>query len=137
MKTLTLAYAVLICKHPMKIAVFHPSYEDSTAPFKDLDPACVPDRYLPGHNYTNFQIRKTTAVRQVAEIACMDFDVVINLCDGAWDEDRPGIEVVQALERLGVAFTGAGSSFYDPSREAMKIACYSADIQFPPYVFAH
>jgi D-alanine-D-alanine ligase-like ATP-grasp enzyme len=120
----------------MKIAVLHPSYEDSTAPFKEFDSPSVPDRYLPGHDYTNFQIRKTTAVRQLVEISRMDFDVVVNLCDGAWDEDRPGIEVVQALEQLGVAFTGAGSSFYDPSREAMKIACYSAGIQFPPYVIA-
>jgi len=120
----------------MKIAVLHPSYDDSTAPFKDFDPACAPDRYLPGHDYTSFQIHKATAVRQVAEIARMNFDVVINLCDGAWDEDRPGIEVVHALERLGVAFTGAGSSFYDPSREAMKIACHSAGVEFPPYVLA-
>ena len=121
----------------MKIAVLHPSYQDSEAPFKEFDPQCVPDRYLPGHTYTNFQIRKTTAVRQVADIARLGFDVVINLCDGAWDEDRPGIEVVQALERLGVAFTGAGSSFYDPSREAMKIACHSAGVLFPAYVIAH
>ena len=120
----------------MKIAILHPSYDQSNAPFKDFDPACVPDFYLPGHDFTNFQIHKTTAVRQVAEIARMKFDVVINLCDGAWEEDRPGIEVVQALERLGVAFTGAGSAFYDPSREAMKMACHSAGVKFPAYVVA-
>ena len=120
----------------MKIAILHPSYEHSNAPFKEFDPACVPDYYLPRHEYTNFQIHKTTAVRQVAEVARMGFDVVINLCDGAWEEDRPGIEVVQALERLGVAFTGAGSAFYDPSREAMKMACHSADVKFPAYVMA-
>jgi D-alanine-D-alanine ligase len=120
----------------MKIAILHPSYDLSNAPFKDYDPACVPDYYLPGHEYTNFQIHKTTAVRQVAEVARMGFDAVINLCDGAWEEDRPGIEVVQALERLGVAFTGAGSAFYDPSREAMKMACHSAGVKFPAYVIA-
>ena len=120
----------------MKIAILHPSYEGSSAPFKDMDPACQPDRYLPGHEYSDFQIRKATAVRQVTEISRMGFDVAINLCDGAWDEDRAGIEVVQALERLGVAFTGAGSSFYDPSREAMKMACHSAGVKFPAYVMA-
>src|SRR5207244_4271239 len=86
--------------------------------------------------YLNFQIAKTTAVRQAIEIGRMGFDVVINLCDGAWDEDRAGIEVVQALERLNLAFTGAGSSFYDPSREAMKMACYAAGVKFPAYVMA-
>ena len=92
----------------MRIAILHPSDEDSTAPFKDFDLPCVPDRYLPGHDYTHFQIRKATAVRQVADIARMDFDAAINLCDGAWDEERPGIEVVQALERLGDGVHGGG-----------------------------
>jgi hypothetical protein len=27
------------------------------------------------------------------------WDVFINLCDGAWDEDSAGKEVVEALER--------------------------------------
>ncbi len=28
------------------------------------------------------------------------YDVYLNLCDGAWDEDRAGKDVVEALERL-------------------------------------
>ena len=39
-------------------------------------------------------------------------------------------------ERLKAAFTGAGSVFYDPSREAMKMACHSAGVRFPAYVTA-
>ena len=120
----------------MKIAILHPSSVDSLAPFRDLDPPRAPDHYLPGHDYVSFQIRKASAVRQVVEIARMGFDAAINLCDGAWDEDRPGIEVVQALERVGMAFTGAASSFYDPSREAMKMACHSVGVKFPAYVHA-
>ena len=42
------------------------------------------------------------------------FDVFINLCDGAWDEDRAGIEVAQTLERLGLVFTGATVSGPNP-----------------------
>lgn len=120
----------------MKIAILHPSSVDSLAPFRDLDPPRAPDHYLPGHDYVSFQIRKASAVRQVVEIARMGFDAAINLCDGAWDEDRPGIEVVHALERVGMAFTGAASSFYDPSREAMKMACHSVGVKFPAYVHA-
>jgi hypothetical protein len=115
----------------MKIAILHPSSADSLTPFKDLDPPRVPDHYLPEHEYVDFQIRKASAVQQVSNIARMGFDAAINLCDGAWDEDRPGIEVAQALERAGMAFTGAGSSFYDPSREAMKMACHSVGVKFP------
>ncbi len=121
----------------MKIAVLHSSFDGSTVPFKDLDPECDPARYLPGHSCTHFHITKATAVRQVTDIARQGFAVVINLCDGAWDEDRAGLEVVQALERLNVAFTGAGAAFYDPPREAMKMACHSVGVLFPAYVVAH
>ena len=120
----------------MNIAILHPSFEGSAAPFKGLDPVGDPSRYLPGPIYTHVNVAKATAVRQVSEIARLSVDVAINLCDGAWDEDRPGIEVVQTLERLNIAFTGAGSTFYEPSREAMKMACHSAGGRFPPYVLA-
>lgn len=120
----------------MRIAILHPSYAGSTAPFKDYDPDCDPSRHLPEHTYQHVQVSKATAVRQVIEVSRGGFDIAINLCDGAWEEDRPGIEVVQALERLEVAFTGAGSSFYDPSREAMKMACHAAGVCVPAYVLA-
>src|SRR5579863_8903051 len=120
----------------MKIAILHPSYEGSSAPYSQLDPPCDPSRYLPDHDCAHFNIRKASAVRQVIEIARQSFDAVINLCDGAWDQDTAGIEVVQALERLNIAFTGAGSAFYDPSREAMKMACHSAGVDFPAYILA-
>ncbi len=120
----------------MKIAILHPSYDDSNSPCKDFDLDCDPSRYVPEHDCTHFRLSKPTAVRQVIEIAQMGFDVAINLCDGAWAEDRPGIEVVQALERLNVAFTGASSAFFEPSREAMKMACHSIGVRFPAYVNA-
>ena len=120
----------------MRIAVLHPTFEGSNSPFKDLDPDCDPARYLPEHEWSNFGIAKATAARQIAEIARAGLDIAVNLCDGAWDEDRAGIEVVQTLERLGMAFTGPGSAFYDPSREAMKVACHSVGVSFPAYVMA-
>ena len=48
------------------------------------------------------------------------FDVYMNLCDGALDEDRPGLDVIEALERLNLAYTGADSRFYSPTREQMQ-----------------
>lgn len=117
-----------------RIAVLTSSFEGSKVPFKDLDPRADPARYLPAHDWSHFEIAKSTAVRQVADIARQGFDVIVNLCDGAWDEDRAGIEAVQTLERLNVPFTGAGSGFYDPSREAMKMACRAAGVLFPNYV---
>ena len=120
----------------MKIAILHPCNEDSSAPYGQLEPTRDLSLLLPDEIWAHFNIRKATAVRQVIQIVREGFDVAINLCDGAWDEDTVGIEVVQALERMNVAFTGAGSSFYDPSREAMKMACHSAGVKFPAYVMA-
>jgi D-alanine-D-alanine ligase len=50
------------------------------------------------------------------------FDVYFNLCDGASDEDYPGVDVVEALEELNLPYTGADSKFYDPTREEMQAA---------------
>ena len=119
-----------------RIAILHPSYAGTSSPFKDVDMDCDPSLYLTGPDYTNFQIAKATAVRQVIEVAGMGFDFVINLCDGVADEDRAGIEVVQELERSGAAFTGVRSSFYNPSREEMKIAGRRVGVPFPAYAQA-
>lgn len=64
------------------------------------------------------------------------FDLFFNLCDGAADEERPGIEVVGALERLNVPFTGATSEFYEPTRVQMKEACRAEGIATPAFVLA-
>ena len=58
-------------------------------------------------------LTKATAVERVTRRVEQGFDVFFNLCDGAADQHTPGIEVVHTLERLGVAFTGATSEFYD------------------------
>ncbi|MBV9607375.1 MAG: SET domain-containing protein-lysine N-methyltransferase [Solirubrobacterales bacterium] len=87
--------------------------------------------YGPRHEYAYHELTKTTAIRELQSLARGDFDVFLNACDGAWDEARPGIEVVDALERLELAFTGAGTAFYEPSRQAMKLVCHYLDIPFP------
>lgn len=123
----------------MRICVLNASYELSNSAFKGLDPAASPARYGPEHQWHHAAIDKAKAVSQVRQLVREGlggepFDVFVNLCDGAWDEDRAGIEVVQTLEQLGQAFTGAGSEFYEPSRETMKRACHYAGIGQPAWV---
>ncbi len=120
----------------MKICILDPSYENSDSPMKDYDPLSDVVRHLEGHQCETVYVDKARAVRQIVELARRDFDVFINLCDGAWDEDRAGIEVVQTLERLGLPFTGATSNFYEPTREMMKRVCHFWGIKAPAYVFA-
>jgi len=118
----------------MRICVLNSSYEESESEFHDHDPFRDPSRWLdPAHTVEHCLVKKATAVRQVQALARRGFDVFLNLCDGSWDEDRAGIEVVQALERLGQPFTGASSLFYDPSRDVMKRAARYAGLATPAF----
>jgi len=105
-------------------------------PFPDDDWPCDPRPFLPEADWSVVALEKPTAVKTVTELASNGYDVFFNLCDGAADEDSPGIEVVKTLERLGVPFTGATSEFYEPTRVAMKRACRSQGIPTPAHVVA-
>ncbi|MBV6395519.1 MAG: D-alanine--D-alanine ligase [Anaerolineales bacterium] len=48
------------------------------------------------------------------------YDVYFNFCDGALDEDRPGLDVIEALEMLNLPYTGADGRFYSITREQMQ-----------------
>ena len=105
-------------------------------PFPADDWPCDPRPFYPDAEWHVECLNKATSVEQVTRCIEQGFDVFFNLCDGAADQDTPGIEVVRTLERRGVAFTGATSEFYEPSREAMKQACRAEGIAFPQYVLA-
>ncbi len=120
----------------MKICILDDSYEQSDSILGKYDLPCDPSPYLEGHECHHVFLVKSKAVQQLIELSRGGYDVYINLCDGAWDEDRPGIEVVQTLERLGQAYTGANPAFYEPSREAMKRVCHYWGIPTPAYAFA-
>jgi len=60
------------------------------------------------------------------------FDVYLNLCDGSNDKRfrYEGIDLVRTLEEVNLPFTGASSTFYDPSRETMQVAAESCQVEF-------
>jgi D-alanine-D-alanine ligase len=97
---------------------------------------CDPRPFCPEAQWEVECLAKATSVEQVTRRIDEGFDLFFNLCDGAADQDIPGIEVVRTLEARGVAFTGATSGFYEPSREAMKLACRAEGIATPAYVLA-
>lgn len=105
-------------------------------PFPVDDWPCDPRPFYSDARWDVECLKKATSVDQVTRRVREGFDLFFNLCDGAADQDTPGIEVVQTLERHGVAFTGATSAFYEPSREAMKLACRTEGIDTPKYVLA-
>jgi len=120
----------------MRICVLDDEYDYPAweAPLEDW--RVDPTPFLKEHEWTVEALTKDTAVLRLNQLARKGFDVFFNLCAGAWDEESPGIEVVQALERLNVPFTGATSEFYEPSRESMKRVCSAWGIGFPDYVLA-
>ena len=117
----------------MRIALFTDQDLDAD-PFPEDDWPCDPRPYLPEAEWEPFTLERSSAVLQVIEALDRGFDLVFNLCDGAWDEERPGLEVVTTLERLGVPFTGASSACFEPTREAMKRVCRAWGIDTPGYV---
>lgn len=121
----------------MRICVLTSSYEESLSPCSGYDPEVTPEHWLVqmGHDVDKVKINKRTAVKQIIDLSRKNYDVFLNLCDGAWDEDRAGIEVVNALERLNLPYTGADANFYEPTREQMKITALYYGVATPKYKF--
>src|SRR4051794_5674305 len=117
----------------MKVCVLQASPGESTASYLPYDGRLDLAPLLPNHQVERVFVDKA---RAVAQVRASEADVYVNLCDGAWDEDTPGVEVVQTLERLKRAFTGADSRFYDPTREVMKRVCAYWGVDTPAYAFA-
>ena len=89
------------CGSKLRICVLQSSFEGSVASIKGLDPYRAPSAYDTAGKYEWHceYIKKATAGRQLTVLAHKGFDVFLNLCDGAFDEDRAGLEVVLGLER--------------------------------------
>ena len=120
----------------MRICLLTTQHLDAD-PFPENDWPCDPRPFLPEAEWEVVTLVKRTSVETVTRlIADGEFDLFFNLCDGAADQDVPGIEVVRTLEEHGVPFTGATSEFYEPTREEMKAACRAEGIATPAYVLA-
>lgn len=109
----------------------------------ERDWPCDPRPFIPDADWHLVVLRdKASAPTQVEDLICNGvnghhIDVFFNMCDGAADQpDLPGIEVVEMMELHGVAFTGATSECYEPTRIEMKDACARIGIAAPAYVFA-
>ncbi len=106
-------------------------------PFPADDWPCDPRPFFPEAEWHLATLTDNrSSVERVTRLIAEGYDLFFNLCDGAADQSIPGIEVVRTLEEHGVAFTGATSDFYEPTREMMKEACRREGIATPAYVLA-
>lgn len=123
----------------MKICVLASEYEQSTL-LKSVDSARDPSTYdkFNLHSFELVYIKKITAVKQVADLArTKKYDVYLNLCEACWYDDTAGFEVVDALHKLNLPYTGASPIFYQVSKQAMKMIAYSCGISIPNHIFAY
>lgn len=93
-----------------------------------------PSPHMNGYKWKHYQVHPKNVERQLRDLLNEGVDVFFNLCDGTPDDPLSGIGLVQIMEKLGVAFTGADSSFFDPSRQEMKAYAKKVNIPTPNWV---
>ena len=120
----------------MRIALLTYDYTELDSPLSENEVRCDPSPFIPDAEWTEIELAKESAVHTLLGLPRDRYDLFFNFCDGSFDSDAPGIDVVRALERMDVPFTGADSVFFDPSREAMKRVCAAWGIDSPGYVIA-
>lgn len=98
---------------------------------EDLNPA----PFMKGYDWEMVTLYDPVMNQLRALAESKKYDVFLNMCEGYEPDDPninayPGIDVVKGLEALNLPFTGAGSSFYDPTREEMQAAAEQNGVSF-------
>ncbi len=96
-----------------------------------------PSEHMNGYQWKHYQMDPVDVESQIRALVIEGVDVFVNLCDGTPDDPVSGIGLVKAMEKLGVAFTGADSKFFDPTRVQMKNAARRSDVPIPNWMYAN
>lgn len=99
------------------------------------EPPYDPSAHMTGYKWTQYTVDTSRPVAALRKLMDEGVDVFLNLSDGTPDDPYSGVDLVRALEKLGAAFTGADSKFFDPTRQQMKTAARKAEVPTPPSVF--
>jgi D-alanine-D-alanine ligase len=120
----------------MKICVLQPDYTGSPVDYGNYDPPRNLAPWLPGHQVDNLFLRKATSFQQLMKASTHNYDIYINLCEGYPEWDIPGFDVIWALERLNLPFTGTTLRNFLPSKETMKIVAHTCGVSTPAWFIA-
>jgi len=94
-----------------------------------------PTQFMQGYDWEFVTMKKPVIETLRALDARKVFDVYINVCEG-YEENDLGeegykyVDVINALEELNLPFTGADSTFFDPTREQMQAAADARGVGF-------
>ena len=95
-------------RYPRTVRICLLTNQDLDAdPFTDDDWPCDPRPFFPEADWHVAVLEKHSSVKTIKALAQKGFDVFFNLCDGAAEENSPGIEVVMNTE--------SGNFFASPS----------------------
>ena len=89
-----------------------------------------PGYYMNDYKWTVVYMASPVLKRLSALQRQEKFDVFFNLCEGYEEPYYSGLDVVKALEKLNVPFTGADSGFYKITRETMQAAAEGCGVGF-------
>ena len=106
----------------------------SSIPEDPNDKPYDPSHYMNGFKWKHHRVDPFEVEKQMYDLIDEGVDVFVNLCDGTPDDALSGIGLVQLMESLGLAFTGAGSKFFDPSRQEMKTFAKKAGVPSPSWM---
>jgi len=94
-----------------------------------------PTQFMQGYDWEFVTMKKPVTDTLRALDARKVFDVYLNVCEG-YEENDLGeegykyVDVINALEELNLPFTGADSTFFDPTREQMQAAADAHGVGF-------
>jgi len=94
-----------------------------------------PSSYFKNYDWEHFIPNPECYKNEIDQLIASGVDIFVNLCDGTPDDELSGIGLVNYLEERNAAFTGAGSSFFDPTRAEMKQAATNAGVPIPGSIF--
>jgi D-alanine-D-alanine ligase len=103
----------------------------------DNDPPYDPSAHMNGFRWKHYLVNPRNIELQIRNLVNEGVNVFLNLCDGTPDDPLSGIGLVKTMEKLGVAFTGADSKFFDPTRDQMKAAAKRCSVPVPNWMFAN
>lgn len=96
-----------------------------------------PSPYMKGYKWKQHLVQPDHVEKQIRDLMNEGVDTFVNLCDGTADDPLSGIGLVCAMEKLGAAFTGADSKFFDPTRDEMKNAARRVSVPTPNWMFVN
>jgi len=123
----------------VKICVLQPSYAKSEK-LRDharFDPPRDLSSLAPDWTVVHAFLDKADVYARLQDLKKDGFDVFVNLCEGHLEWDVPSIDVIHALDKLDLPYTGPSAELYEPRKDSLKLIARYAQVHTPLHALAH